>query len=119
VSGLDHGPIAAAPLTPEQADALAALLHALGDRTRVLIVSELLHSPTGELHARELRDRLSLRQPTASHHLHKLTRAGILIREQRGPYAYFRVAPDAFERLRAIFGEELDRPAASNPAEVS
>jgi ArsR family transcriptional regulator len=109
--GLDHGPIVASPLTLEQADALAALLHALGDRTRVLIVSALLHSPTGELHGRELQEQLSLRQPTASHHLHKLVRAGVLSREQRGPYAYFRVAPDAFERLRAIFDE---RPMAGS-----
>ena len=115
MSGLDHGPIAAAPLTPEQAEALAALLHALGDRTRVLIVSALLHAPAGELHGRELQEQLSLRQPTASHHLHKLVRAGILCREQRGPYAYFRIAPAAFERLRALFGEGLDAHAAPTP----
>jgi ArsR family transcriptional regulator len=105
VTGLDHGPLAAAPLTPEEADALAALLHALGDRTRVLIVGALLHSPTGELHARDLQDLLALRQSNTSHHLHKLVRAGVLNREQRGPYAYFSVAPDAFTRLRAIFGD--------------
>jgi ArsR family transcriptional regulator, arsenate/arsenite/antimonite-responsive transcriptional repressor len=105
VVGLDHGPIVASPVTLEQADALAALLHALGDRTRVLIVSALLHSPTGELHGRDLQEQLSLRQPTASHHLHKLVRAGVLSREQRGPYAYFRVVPDAFECLRAIFDD--------------
>lgn len=103
--GLNHGPIAASPLTREQADALAALLHALGDRTRMLILSALLHAPTGELHGRDLRERLALCQPTASHHLHKLVRAGILRREQRGPYAYFSVAPEAFARLRALFGE--------------
>lgn len=102
---LDHGPIAASPLTLDQADALAALMHALGDRTRVRIVSALLHSETGELHGRALREQLSLSQATVSHHLHKLVRVGVLVREQRGPYGYFRVAPDAFARLRAIFGE--------------
>ena len=106
MTGLDHGPIAAAPLTDEEATALAALLHALGDRTRVQIVSALLHSPTGEMNGRALREQLALHQPTASHHLHKLVRAGILHREQRGPYAYFSVAPDAFARLRAIFAEQ-------------
>jgi len=43
--------------------------------------------------------------------LQKLVRAGVLDREQRGPYAYFRVAPDAFARLRAIFGEPVSMPA--------
>jgi ArsR family transcriptional regulator len=72
-------------------------LYALADRTRVLIVSAVLHAP-------ERRAQLDLRQPTSGHHLHKLVRSGIVEREQRGPYAYFRVAPDALSRLRAIFG---------------
>ncbi len=101
--GLDHGALSASPLTREEADALAELLHALADRTRVLVVSTLLQTPEGELNARELQERLGLHQPTASHHLRKLVRAGILAREQRGPYAYYRVAPDALARLRAIF----------------
>jgi ArsR family transcriptional regulator len=104
MTGLDHGPLTAAPLTRDQADALARLLHALADRTRVQIVSALLHAPAGELHASELQEQLGLRQPTTSHHLRKLVRSGIVEREQRGPYAYFRIAPDAFSRLRAIFG---------------
>ncbi len=104
MSGLDHGPITASPVTHEEADALARLLHALADRTRVLIVSTLLHAPEGELHASALQERLGLRQPITSHHLRKLVRSGILERDQRGPYAYFRVAPDALSRLRAIFG---------------
>jgi ArsR family transcriptional regulator len=103
MSGLHHGPLSASPLTGDEAEALAELLHALADRTRVLILSALLHAPRGELHARDLQEQLGLRQPTASHHLRKLTRAGIVEREQRGPYAYYRVAPDALARLRAIF----------------
>jgi ArsR family transcriptional regulator len=113
VTGLDHGPLTAAPVSPDEAEALAKLLHALADRTRVLIVSELLHSPTGELHGRELQERLGLHQPTLSHHLRKLVRAGLVEREPRGPYAYFRVAPDALSRLRTIFGGRPRRARAS------
>src|SRR5579875_1574437 len=105
--GLHHGPIAAAPLTKEQADAIAEVLRALGDRTRVQIIGALLHAPAGEMNGRDLREMLSLRQPTASHHLHMLVRAGILSREQRGPYAYFSIQSDAFERLRELFGEQV------------
>lgn len=104
MAGLDHGPLTAAPLEHEQACAVAALLHALADPNRVLIVSALLHAPSGELNGRELLERLDLRQPTVSHHLRKLVQAGILVREQRGPYGYFRVAPEAFGKLRALFG---------------
>jgi ArsR family transcriptional regulator len=103
MSGLDHGPITASPVTRDQADGLAELLHALADPTRVRLVSALLHAPAGELHARDLQELLELRQPTASHHLRKLVRSGIVERDQRGPYAFYRVAPDALARLRAIF----------------
>lgn len=107
MDGLDHHPpIAAAPLDGDEAAALARLLHAIADRTRVAILSAVLHSPDGELNGRQIQELLGLRQPTASHHLRKLVRAGILGREQRGPYAYFRVEPDAFARLRAIFSDK-------------
>lgn len=115
MTGLDHGPITSAPITSEQAEALARLLHALADRTRVLIVSALLHAPQGELHARDLQERLDLRQPTASHHLRKLVRSGIVERDQRGPYAYYRVAPDALSRLRTIFGGRPPRTLSGRP----
>ncbi|QEC48561.1 helix-turn-helix transcriptional regulator [Baekduia soli] len=109
MSGLDHGPITAAPVTREEAAALARLLHVLADDTRILLISTLLHAPEGELHSRELQERLHLHQPTASHHLRKLVRSGILEREQRGPYAFFRLAPDALPRLRAIFDGQPPR----------
>jgi ArsR family transcriptional regulator, arsenate/arsenite/antimonite-responsive transcriptional repressor len=105
MSGLDHGPLTAAPLAHEQARSVAALLHALADPNRVLIVSALLHSPAGELNGRELLEVVDLRQPTVSHHVRKLVRAGIVERDQRGPYAYFRVAPEALAKLRALFAE--------------
>jgi len=97
-------PITDAPLTSEHADSIAQTMHALGDRTRVLILSALLHAPGGELHGRDLQEQLGLRQPTASHHLRKLVRAGILVREQRGPYGYHRVAPGALEDLCRVLG---------------
>jgi ArsR family transcriptional regulator len=52
-----------------------------------------------------LQELLGLRQPTASHHLRKLVRSGIVGREQRGPYAFHRIEPEALARLGAIFSE--------------
>ena len=100
-----HQPLAAAPLARDDAHAVAQLLKALADPTRVLMVSVILHSAGGELCGRELQELLDLPQATASHHLCKLERAGILVREQRGPYGYYSIAPDAFRRVRRIFGE--------------
>lgn len=105
-----HGSLTAAPLDADGAKRVAALLHTLSDPNRVLIVSALLHAPAGELNGRDLQAYVDLRQPTVSHHLRKLVRAGLVEREQRGPYAYFRVAPEALARLRDIFGGRRRRP---------
>ena len=45
---------------------------------------------------------LGLAQPTVSHHLKKLTDAGLLEREQRGKWAYFSLKRDAVEKLAAV-----------------
>jgi len=37
-----------------------------------------------------------------SHHLKKLTDAGLLAREQRGKWAYFSLRPEAVETLAAV-----------------
>jgi ArsR family transcriptional regulator len=97
-------PITDAPLTPEHAEELARTMHALADRTRMLIVSAVLHAPDGELHGRDIQRQLELRQPTASHHLRKLVRAGILAREQRGPYGYYRMVDGALADLCRALG---------------
>jgi ArsR family transcriptional regulator, arsenate/arsenite/antimonite-responsive transcriptional repressor len=48
----------------------------------------------------DLTDRLDLGQPTVSHHLKVLTDAGILHREKRGRWAYYRIEPEPLELLR-------------------
>ena len=50
----------------------------------------------------ELYEPLGLAQPTVSHHLKKLTDAGLLEREQRGKWAYFSLRRDAVEKLAAV-----------------
>jgi ArsR family transcriptional regulator len=41
-----------------------------------------------------------LSQPTVSHHLKVLADAGLLEREQRGRWAYYRIVPKRLELLR-------------------
>jgi ArsR family transcriptional regulator len=45
---------------------------------------------------------LGLSQPTVSHHLKKLTDAGLLGREQRGRWAYYSLRSDAARTLAAV-----------------
>jgi ArsR family transcriptional regulator, arsenate/arsenite/antimonite-responsive transcriptional repressor len=50
----------------------------------------------------ELLEPLSLSQPTVSHHLKKLTEAGLLEREQRGRWAYYSLSGEARRRLASL-----------------
>jgi len=95
------GPLAAPVLSDEEAVATAELFKALGDPARVRIVN-LVATSSEAVCACELEEPLGLSQPTVSHHLKKLTEAGLLEREQRGKWAYFTLKRDAVETLAAV-----------------
>jgi ArsR family transcriptional regulator len=88
-------------LTDEQAAATATLFKALADPARVKIVNLLARS-SGPVCACDFEATLQLSQPTVSHHLRKLTDAGLLHREQRGKWAYFSIEAHAVDRLAAV-----------------
>jgi ArsR family transcriptional regulator len=94
-------PLDAPTLSDEEADATAALFRALGDPARVKIVNRLV-TAGGPVCACEFEPLLGLAQPTVSHHLKKLTDAGLLEREQSGKWAYFAIKADAAERLTGL-----------------
>jgi ArsR family transcriptional regulator, arsenate/arsenite/antimonite-responsive transcriptional repressor len=95
------GPLAAPVLSDEEALATAEVFKALADPARVRIVNVLATS--GEpVCVCNLIAPLGLSQPTVSHHLKKLTDAGLLEREQRGKWAYFSLRPEAMEKLGAV-----------------
>lgn len=98
-------PLADQPLSDEHAVELEGLLHALADKQRLKIVSLLLHSGGVALSVGDLRSALQLSQPTVSHHLKRLVRAGLLVREPDGNFVRFRVAPKALTQLRRLFAE--------------
>jgi len=89
------------PLDEQQAESMAGLLKALADPVRLRLVSIVAASATGEVCACDLHVQLGRTQATISHHLSQLVRAGILAREQRGKWAWFRIRTEQFEALRA------------------
>jgi ArsR family transcriptional regulator len=94
-------PLAAPLLSDEDAEATATLFRALADPARVRIVNAL--ATTDEpVCVCELIGPLGLSQGTVSHHLKKLTDAGLLEREQRGRWAYYSLRPEAAAPLAAI-----------------
>jgi ArsR family transcriptional regulator, arsenate/arsenite/antimonite-responsive transcriptional repressor len=94
-------PLGAPALSEEEALATAELFRTLGDPARVRIVN-LIARERGPVSAADLYEPLGLSQPTVSHHLKKLTEAGLLEREQRGKWAWFSLKRDAVETLAAV-----------------
>jgi ArsR family transcriptional regulator len=94
-------PLGASSLSDADAEASAALFRALSDPARVKIVN-LLATSHEPVCACEFEPALQLSQPTVSHHLKKLTHAGLLDREQRGKWAYFSLKPEASSQLERL-----------------
>ena len=94
-------PLASPELDAGEAEATAELFRALGDPARVRIVNVLARAEEAVCACR-FEPELGLSQPTVSHHLKKLTDAGLLEREQRGRWAYFSLKRDAVEKLAAV-----------------
>ena len=92
------------PLTEADATELAAVLKTLADPTRLRLVSIIASSQGGEACACDFSDALNRSQPTISHHLSQLVSAGILEREQRGKWAWFRIDADRLDVVHRALG---------------
>jgi ArsR family transcriptional regulator len=90
-------------LTDGEAGELEALFGALADKNRVKIVSMLLQAGNEACCVCDIEPELGISQPTVSYHLKRLTDVGLLEREKRGTFAYYRLAPEAIGRVRALF----------------
>jgi ArsR family transcriptional regulator len=84
---------------PTDIDGLARRMKALGDPVRLRLVRLLAASPTGELCLCELTEPVGLSQPTVTHHMKQLTQCGLVTREQRGKWAYFRLVEENLPRI--------------------
>ena len=92
----------------DEADELAGAFKAIADPGRLRLLSFIAAQPAAEACVCHLVAPLGLAQPTVSHHLKILTEAGLLDRERRGTWMYYRLVP---ERVAAL-GDALALPAA-------
>jgi ArsR family transcriptional regulator len=81
---------------------LAALLKVLAEPARLRLLSLIQAQPGGEACVCHLTTPLGLSQPTVSHHLKVLLEAGLVERDQRGSWAYFRVRPEPLAAIRDL-----------------
>jgi ArsR family transcriptional regulator len=98
----DCPPLLAGALDADDAEVLARALRVLADPTRLRILSLVQSQPEQEACICHLTEPLGLTQPTVSHHMKVLLEAGLVDREQRGSWAFFRVVPEQLGSLRAL-----------------
>ena len=101
------------PLTQAEAEQLASAFRTIADPTRLRLISLLASSPNGEACVCDLVEPLGLSQPTVSHHLKLLNEAGLLAREKRGLWVYYRLIPERLQLLR----DSLGAPTIRQPVE--
>ena len=98
-------PISGPALTPSDAAELERLFKALADRHRLQILNCLLRADGEAVCVCDLEPLLGVKQPTVSHHLKQLVDAGLLEREKRGTYAFYRLRPGTLERIGGLLAE--------------
>jgi len=91
-------------LSETDAAALARGFAALADPARLRLLSLLTTAEAGEVCACDLVEPLGRSQPTVSHHLKVLFEAGLVARDKRGIWVWYRAVPERLDQLRQTLG---------------
>lgn len=87
----------------EHAEQLAGLLKAVADPTRLQLLALIEGTAEQQSCVCDLTEPLQLSQPTVSHHLKVLTEAGLLAREKRGTWVWYRLNQERWSQLSDLF----------------
>ena len=98
--------VTAGVMEADDAKRLARMFKALGDPTRVRLLSMIAAQAGAEACVCDLTEPVGLSQPTVSHHMKQLVDAGLVTREQRGKWAYYALAPDTLAMLSSVLNPE-------------
>lgn len=93
-------PVLEGRLTKGDAVHLADAFRAIADPARLRLLSFIASQPSGETCVCYLMKPLGLSQPTVSHHLKILFDAGLLDRDRRGTWVFYRIVPERLAALR-------------------
>ena len=86
-----------------QAELLAQSFAALADPIRLRLLSVITSSPD-QVCACDLVEPSGRSQPTVSHHMKILFDAGLIEREKRGLWVWYRLVPSRLDALRSVLG---------------
>lgn len=96
-------PLARQPISAEQAAGVVPMLKALADPVRLRLLSLVLAHEGGEACVCDLTPSFDLSQPTISHHLKILHESGLLDREKRATWVFYKARPEAMAALGGLF----------------
>lgn len=96
-------PLAREPISTEQAAGVVPMLKAIADPARLRLLSLVLSHEGGEACVCDLLPFFDLSQPTISHHLKVLHESGLLDREKRGTWVFYKARPAAMAALGDLF----------------
>ena len=97
-------PVRADVLDESQAELLAGSFAALADPIRLRLLSYIAASGEDEVCACNLVEPSGRSQPTVSHHMKILVDAGLIEREKRGLWVWYRLVPSRLDALRSVLG---------------
>jgi ArsR family transcriptional regulator len=108
-------PVLHARFAEADAEILADAFKALADPARLRLLSFIAAQPDGEACVCHLTAPVGLSQPTVSHHLRLLNEAGLLDRDKRGTWVYYRIVPERLEALQAALAVPCSTRRAEAP----
>ncbi|BAD60709.1 MULTISPECIES: ArsR/SmtB family transcription factor [Nocardia] len=115
VQACSAAPLVREPLSEPHAVELASVFKALSDPVRLRLLSAIASRESQEACVCDLSAGIELTQPTISHHLKVLREAGLLDSERRASWVYYRVVPEALQRLSEVLlvesGTAIGAPA--------
>jgi ArsR family transcriptional regulator, arsenate/arsenite/antimonite-responsive transcriptional repressor len=97
-------PVRATMPDETQAEVLAQAFAALADPIRLRLLSFIASANADEVCACDLLEPSGRSQPTVSHHMKILIEAGLILREKRGLWVWYRVVPGRLDALRVVLG---------------
>ncbi len=97
-------PVRSDVLDEPQAVLLASSFAALSDPIRLRLLSYIAASHADEVCACDLVEPSGRSQPTVSHHMKILVDAGLVERDKRGLWVWYRLVPSRLDALRSVLG---------------
>ena len=104
-------PVAGSSLGEAESIELERLLRSLADRHRLRILNMLVRA-ADPVCVCEFTAELELPQQNASYHLKQLVDAGVIARERRGRYSYYRLVDGVLDHIAALVAQPPEPVAA-------